>query len=185
MKQDTVSRKILEVFGLLPHPEAREPEDPELPILWVDRTDDMWVMNIYRAGKLDATDRSFIWAQFAEAAQTVLGAKYPGIFLRITPPGEYPNGTPAEGFVQYQYPPPNSRLAANHWFEVMSDELPEINNLLARRLEKGWFEYLCAKHSHAGQSASARRDAQLRAIDNARERNSRRGPDAPPRRMKL
>ena len=173
-----ITKVIAELLASLPHTNASRVEDKAQPIVWVEQDgEDGWTMSLYPGDQLDPEDRAWLWQQFADCVDDTVGKL--GIEVKITPPHTFPSGKSVQGLVQYTYPPPDSGLASRHWWQVMSSHLPTINELLARRIDRNWYQHVADKLAKGRRTdPESRKARQLAAIQAAKHRQ-RPGPRTP------
>jgi hypothetical protein len=184
MNSNEITRRIWELLHAGPHPDAEQPADETLPIIWADSDPDAWHLSVYPGDKMDPKDREFIWQEFARAVDAVMPAHLPeGVNVVVHPPHTFPDGLAVDGVVLYTYPPPPSVEAAAHWWGIMSGLLPEVSRIAQHRISSQWHEFQAEKlrRMTPAERHAHRMRARLDAIEAARERNR---PDytPPPRR---
>ncbi len=131
-----ISNRIKELFGL--HPDLIESEKPEVPSVALVADDNSWTLITYPGTDLSAEDREWIWGEMAKQATLVLSQELPELNFRIITPTEFPDGTPVDGMIQYSFPPPDLSFVQRYWYSRMTELLPAISHLLARRIEERW-----------------------------------------------
>lgn len=133
---------IRECFA--PSPEANQranqsrgvTREPEVEIC---ATEDGWTLYAYPAPEtLTPEDRAALWQFLAEEAAVAVQQEVPGCAVRVIPPGQFINGQPAEGIVQYSFPAPDgsapNRLQERFWWREVCSVLPRVSDVVTQRL---------------------------------------------------
>jgi hypothetical protein len=171
-----ITRRIWELLHSGPHPDAEQPADETLPIIWADSDPDAWHLSVYPGDKLDPRDREFIWQEFARAVDAVMPAHLPeGVNVKVHPPTIFPDGLAVPGVVLFTVPsepPPSAEIFA-HWWGIMSGLLPEVSRLAQHRITSQWHAFQAEKvrRMTPAERHAHRMLARLDAIAAARERN--------------
>lgn len=168
------SRKIWDMLNAgQPHPAAPIPEDPEMPVVWADGDSEKWRLWSHPGSEMDTEDRALIWTQFQQSVDDVLLLALPeGVSVSVVPPHTFPNGKSVEGVVRFVYPPPESSLASEHWWEVITNKLPEVSALMNNRITRDWPAHLAQKRKKEPPyiKRARQRLAQVQAVADARAR---------------
>lgn len=120
-----------------------------LPETSVRRDGDFWILASDQPGhEFDEADRQLLWEKLEETVSDVIALTLPeGINVQVVPPKSFRNGQEVlPGLVRFTYPPPETSVASQHYWEMISDKLPEVSRLLDERVKRAWPSHLAAKN---------------------------------------